>query len=243
IINENKLAASELLLELMVRIASHPQQWEKVHKLLQKLDRDLTTSRSIVNKLQTNPGLQSSDSKEDIYVNKKKILHSEEDTDVSFTEEQDTKKEVNRSKNDTSSNPVYEKELKWPTFDITEPQTPVKFVNNTENTGGKLIQSQKGNQTLNKSAKVTYPKNFSYHRVTGKPIYLNKNPKAYIAVSVIAPKPSGENTKEEVTLENELHQLKPWWTRSDNFKRAASSRSRWVIRSGEDTAKSVEPKL
>lgn len=33
---DNNIAASELLLELMVRIAAHPDQWDEVHELLRK---------------------------------------------------------------------------------------------------------------------------------------------------------------------------------------------------------------
>lgn len=122
-----------------------------------------------MNKLQTNRSLQSSESKEDIYVNKKKIVHSEEETDASFMEEQETKEVFDRRKNDTKeSNPVDDKELKWPTFDNKEPESRVKFVNNTKSTGDKVLDGQKDQgQAQNKSTKVTYPKNFSYHRVTG----------------------------------------------------------------------------
>lgn len=118
-----------------------------------------------MNKLQTNHSLQSPESKEDIYVNKKKIVHSEEDADPSFAEERETKEVFDRRKNHTTdSNPVYDKQPKWPTFDNEEPESPVKFVNNTRSAGdGQKYQGQ----GQNKSTKITYPKNFSYHRVTG----------------------------------------------------------------------------
>lgn len=79
-----------------------------------------------------------------------------------------------------------------------------------------------------------FPRNFAYHRVTGKPFNTNnksKNPKAYIAVSVIAPKPMAKS--EDVSLENELKELKPW-THKQNLRNMAAIRSRWLIQSDDD---------
>lgn len=83
-------------------------------------------------------------------------------------------------------------------------------------------------QVQSKTNKIAYPHNFSYHRVTGQPYpsNYNKNPKAYIAVSVIAPKPMNPRSQEEdIELENELRQLKPW-----NHKQNVKSdlRNRWT---------------
>ncbi|KAI4468600.1 hypothetical protein MML48_2g00014078 [Holotrichia oblita] len=90
-----------------------------------------------------------------------------------------------------------------------------------------------------KPAKSSFPRNFAYHRVTGNPLYhnnLNNNPKAYIAVSVIAPKPINDRpTDDELILENELRELKPW-THNQNLKNMASIRSRWVIQSDKEKA-------
>lgn len=90
-----------------------------------------------------------------------------------------------------------------------------------------------------KPAKSAYPRNFAYHRVTGNPLYhnnLNSNPKAYIAVSVIAPKPINERPiDDDMVLENQLRELKPW-THNQNLKNMASIRSRWVIQSDKDKA-------
>lgn len=86
-----------------------------------------------------------------------------------------------------------------------------------------------------------YPKTFAYQRVTGRPMYLQKNPKAYIAVSVIAPKYINSGTKDEdMILEKELRQLKPW-THDQNLKNMASIRSRWIIQREDDRKKTVVP--
>ncbi|XP_049825145.1 serine/threonine-protein kinase pakG-like isoform X2 [Aethina tumida] len=175
LIEKEEFEATELLLELMVRIAANPNQWEKVHNLLEKIDKDISTSKSILNELKTNP--------------QQKRIKVEGHT-VSTTES-------------TSS---FKKE-KWPDFEKSQPKKPYQNA-----------------------------KNFAYHRVTGKPIYLNKNPKAYIAVSVIAPKT--KNTAKTVEkdanldLEDELKRLKPW-THEQNLKDMETLRSRWLIKSGK----------
>ena len=93
--------------------------------------------------------------------------------------------------------------------------------------------------------RTPYIRNLAYHRVTGNPVPyrpgMGSNPKAYIAVSVIAPKrastrtPDGGDADDEIMLENELRQLKPW-THDQNLKNMASLRSRWVIRSDDSKA-------
>lgn len=75
------------------------------------------------------------------------------------------------------------------------------------------------------------PKTFAYHRVTGRPLYLNKNPKAYIAVSVIAQKSTRAKESDDSTLEKELRQLKPW-THSQNLENMANIRSKWGVQNG-----------
>lgn len=93
--------------------------------------------------------------------------------------------------------------------------------------------------------RTPYIRNLAYHRVTGNPVPyrpgMGSNPKAYIAVSVIAPKrastrtPDDGDVDDQVMLENELRQLKPW-THDQNLKNMASLRSRWVIRSDDSKA-------
>lgn len=50
---------------------------------------------------------------------------------------------------------------------------------------------------------------FEYRVVTDRPFVHSKTPKAYIAVSLIAPKPI-ESQEDDFFLENELRELKPW---------------------------------
>ncbi|XP_066257122.1 uncharacterized protein [Euwallacea similis] len=83
--------------------------------------------------------------------------------------------------------------MKWPTFDDIEDDYPT---------------SSTKPEAHSYSEKSTYQKNFAYHKVTGKPAHLKKNPRAYISVSAVAPKPS--ETEDDYMLETELHQLKPW---------------------------------
>lgn len=56
---------------------------------------------------------------------------------------------------------------------------------------------------------------FEYRVVTDRPLHHHSNgQKAYIAVSLIAPKPI-EADEDDMVLENELRQLKPWPHRPD----------------------------
>ncbi|KAF7283210.1 hypothetical protein GWI33_001177 [Rhynchophorus ferrugineus] len=83
---------------------------------------------------------------------------------------------------------------KWPTFDTNDGTTRGSIEN--------------GYTQKSVTEKQAYQKNFAYHKVTGKPAHLKKNPIAYIAVSAISPKPS--DSEEDIMLETELHRLKPW---------------------------------
>lgn len=114
----------------------------------------------------------------------------------------------------------------WPVFDNEE--SKVTFVNKDFTDIVNHIKPIKAETSTTKA----YPKYFSYHRVTGKPIFINRNPKAYVAVSVVAPKTPEVHTDEDLELEHELRQLKPW-THSQNLRNMESIRSRWII----DTSK------
>ncbi|XP_017779384.1 PREDICTED: uncharacterized protein LOC108564777 [Nicrophorus vespilloides] len=174
---EHEAKASEMLLELMIKIAENPQQWTKVHNLLQKIDEDLAKSKELLEKMNV------------------KV----EDRVVQ------TKTEV----------PVDTK-VNW----LSQNETETKNV-----TEAAVVSSEM------KPSKNRY-QHFSYHRVTGNPMQFNKNPKAYIAVSVIAPKPVQRNSEDDLTLENELKELKPW-THQQNLKNMAQIRSKWIIQSND----------
>ncbi|XP_072378812.1 uncharacterized protein [Diabrotica undecimpunctata] len=207
----------------MVRIASHPDQWDRVHKLLQTIDQDLKASRNVVEHVQN---LSSSSD----------ILTSNLETSTFgptlSTEKQNISSKYNRT---LKIKKKLEEELPWPNFD--ESDNNVKFVNSSYT---KLNETQSQNlmeKAKNKTSKSAYPKNFTYHRVTGKPDSTSKNPKAYIAVSIIAPKSASKDTNskqsdEEVTLENELHQLKPW-SHVQNLKNMESIRSKWHVKKNQ----------
>lgn len=178
----------------------------------------MKTSKSIVENLKTD----TKSTKTDINLIKKESLN-----DLTKEVAQYSSPESAGVFGDTSPKTVNE----WPKFD--DETNRIKFVNNNDKTASKY-QNKSG-------TKSTYPKNFSYHRVTGKPFYLNKNPKAYIAVSVIAPKPvntirsaTTASISDDLTLENELQQLKPW-THEQNLKNMENIRSRWVIQTDTDS--------
>uniref|UniRef100_A0A6P7FRV5 Uncharacterized protein LOC114333350 n=1 Tax=Diabrotica virgifera virgifera TaxID=50390 RepID=A0A6P7FRV5_DIAVI len=183
---------------------------------LETIDQDLKASRNVVEHVQN---LSSSS---DIITNNLEI--------TTFRPTLSTEKHNVTSKyNGTLKiKKKVEEELPWPNFD--ESDNNVKFVNSSYT---KLNETQSQNlveKAKNKTSKSAYPKNFTYHRVTGKPDSTSKNPKAYIAVSIIAPKTAPEDTNskqsDEVTLENELHQLKPW-SHVQNLKNMESIRSKW----------------
>ncbi|CAG9829457.1 unnamed protein product [Diabrotica balteata] len=217
------LGASEVLLELMVRIASHPDQWDRVHKLLQTIDQDLRASRNVVEHV------QSLSTSSDILTNN---LETSTFGPTLSTKKQNISTNYNRT---LKIKKKLEEELPWPNFD--ESDNNVKFVNSSYT---KLNETQSQNlmeKAKNKTSKSAYPKNFTYHRVTGKPDSTSKNPKAYIAVSIIAPKSASKDTNskqsdEEVTLENELHQLKPW-SHVQNLKNMESIRSKWHVKKNQ----------
>ncbi|CAG9854067.1 unnamed protein product [Phyllotreta striolata] len=189
-----RLNASELLLELMVRIASHPDQWYKVHNLLQTIDQDLKTSINVVTKLRA----LSNESENNIGENNVKRIF------LTTTEKYEAKKST---------------EKQWPIFDLEE---NVQSVNSTYATiNENRSQGKQSSENFKKKPnKPTYPKNFTYHRVTGKPDNTSKNPRAYIAVSIISPKTEAQAVEEDALLEKELRQLKPW----NHGKQAKSSR-------------------
>lgn len=68
-------------------------------------------------------------------------------------------------------------------------------------------------------------KEFTFHRVTGKPIHhrssLDKSRNAYVAVSI------GPKNKDNL-LEDELRQLKPW-NHQDNLNRMENLRKKWFL--------------
>ncbi|XP_022912995.1 uncharacterized protein [Onthophagus taurus] len=240
-ITSNDIGASELLLELLVKIAAHPDQWEQVHNLLQKIDRDLKTSKKIFNQMQTLKVKQEK-SKNNDEIKKKK---------QGFTTKQyyseSTLKLTTPIPETTTTNNLYQFETK--SISTSTPPNPTRIKSDDD----QWLYSRSDNfqdtsttkypwEIPSKSIKnEKYPRNFAYHRVTGNPSYhtnMDNNPKAYIAVSVIAPKQMEDRRPNDaLLLENELRQLKPW-THNQNLKNMASLRSRWVIQS-EDKNKST----
>nr|XP_023030506.1 uncharacterized protein LOC111518320 [Leptinotarsa decemlineata] len=222
-ISEKNVGASEILLELMVRIAAHPDQWNRVHKLLQSIDQDLVSSKNVFDKLKNSM-------KQQTHAN----VSSLKDDDI-LEENVHYQRNESKPKSDHNNTKKFERDYdrknnRWPTFD--DGSASVKFVNSNDT----KVNGSRAAKTswLSKPNRPTYPKNFAYHRVTGKPISLNQSPKAYIAVSVIAPKPANtRSNQEDITLENELRQLKPW-THNQNLQNMASIRSRWVIETEKD---------
>lgn len=67
---------------------------------------------------------------------------------------------------------------------------------------------------------------FEYRVVTDRPFVHSKTPKAYIAVSLIAPKPMHPQ-EDDFLLENELRQLKPWPLQHD-YQDVEPLQSRWI---------------
>lgn len=182
--------ASEVLLELLVKIAANPQQWSRVHALLQKIDNDLIKSKELVDNIKTSPIVR-----DDVAKTKQLV-----DDDITSLQQETTK----------------------------YPWLPATKTNHIP---------------------APYQKNFAYHRVTGNPLThapssgSNKNPKAYIAVSVIAPKAThgqidpAAAEADDLMLENELKELKPW-SHQQNLKNMADIRSRWVIQTDKEALSS-----
>lgn len=73
---------------------------------------------------------------------------------------------------------------------------------------------------------------FEYRVVTDRPFIHSKTPKAYIAVSVIAPKPM-EPQDDDFLLESELRQLKPWPLRQD-YQDMEPLQTRWAKKAQQD---------
>lgn len=238
---KNLISNNQALLELMIKIASDPEQWEKVHRLLQKIDNDLLTSKKLFDSIQNS--IEDIDNFSSIsrYV-KNEVNTTKQDVEnvtiarnnANTTEHSDNSK-INDDKiqkmvvilNDKKQKPSTAhidealKSNRWPDF---QSEGKVVYKPNSDNS---RYQWQSG---LNSESK-TYPRNFAYHRVTGNPLYhsnFDKNPKAYIAVSVIAPKPLHSRSQEEdLILENELRQLKPW-TKKQNHNSMREINTRWL---------------
>ncbi|KAF5304915.1 hypothetical protein FQR65_LT00799 [Abscondita terminalis] len=184
---KDQISKNQALLELMIKIASDPEQWEKVHRLLQNATK-INVPKKDDNELK----------KMVVILNDKKQKPSVTHLDEAL------------------------KSNRWPDF---QSEGKVVYKPNNDNT------KYNWQQEINTESK-TYPRNFAYHRVTGNPLYhsnFDKNPKAYIAVSVIAPKPLHSRSQEEdLILENELRQLKPWTTKQ-SYDRPGGINPRWIM--------------
>lgn len=239
----------------MVKIAADPVQWDKVHKLLrkprfhpnltqltlislsEKIDNDLRTSKLLLE------NLPKSEKAELVLQKKEQFERTSEATTIKSKPAEDVKKMVvvlNGNKRGKSRSEGALKSNKWPEF---EPEGRIIYKPPSELEHQSFETSKYPWQSETKPGSKTYPRNFAYHRVTGHPLYhtnIDKNPKAYIAVSVIAPKPLHSRPQDEdLILENELRQLKPW-THKQNLKNMAAIRSRWVIES-ENNKEPVAP--
>ncbi|XP_044745998.1 uncharacterized protein LOC123307665 isoform X2 [Coccinella septempunctata] len=239
--NDENIGASELLLELLVKITANPDQWSKVHNLLRQIDQDILTSKQLIEDYQNNTrkiqtilkeveGPTSKDQKTTPEPmeekSKKKYSQEEINKEVAMTSD-NGQPDINTSLfMNTVVSTTSPKE--WPTFGNED--SKVTFVNKDLSSNNPLDHNKLPSPDL--STTKAYPKYFSYHRVTGKPIFINRNPKAYVAVSVVAPKSPETRTDEDLELEHELRQLKPW-THSQNLRNMESIRSRWII----DTSK------
>lgn len=80
---------------------------------------------------------------------------------------------------------------------------------------------------------------FEYRVVTDRPFVHSKTPKAYIAVSLIAPKPM-EPQEDDFFLENELRQLKPWPMRQE-YQEADHIQPRWIKKAQQRNDKKTSP--
>ncbi|XP_045476286.1 uncharacterized protein LOC123681943 isoform X1 [Harmonia axyridis] len=238
----NDLGAGELLLELLVKITANPDQWSRVHKLLRQIDQDILTSKKLIEDYQNNTrkiqtileGVENPPHQEQttttpppmVEKSKKKYKQDEINKEVAMISDNgqpdiNTGLFMNTIISTTSTK-------EWPTFENEE--SKVTFVNNELSSNAPTDRIKQADSES--STTKAYPKYFSYHRVTGKPIFINRNPKAYVAVSVVAPKSPEVHSDEDLELEDELRQLKPW-THSQNLKNMESIRSRWII----DTSK------
>lgn len=173
--SENQTEATNLLLELLMKIVKYPDRWRRIHQVLKTLDEDLINTQHILRYHQLQEQQNS---------------NSNSDSKRGITVEQD-------SMDSRYLDRIEETRNKWPTFDEYEDSTKSSMDDN-------YAQKQKAKS----NEKQSYQKNFAYHKVTGKPAHLGKNPIAYVAVSAISPQPS--TSEEDFMLETELHQLKPW---------------------------------
>lgn len=80
---------------------------------------------------------------------------------------------------------------------------------------------------------------FEYRVVTDRPFVHSKTPKAYIAVSLIAPKPM-ESQENDFLLESELRQLKPWALQQD-YQDVDNLQGRWVKKSQQRVDRNRSP--
>ncbi|KAK9869337.1 hypothetical protein WA026_003092 [Henosepilachna vigintioctopunctata] len=168
-------------------------------------------------------GIEASSSQKSTEERKrKKYTQAEINKEVAITSDNgqtDVNTEASTSGTNFASNT-----REWPQFPNEEQN--VQFIN--MNTSSNHLANQTKSTNIGSSTTKAYPKYFSYHRVTGKPVFIKKNPTAYVAVSVVAPKSPDVRSNEDLELEHELRQLKPW-THSQNLKNMESIRSRWVI--------------
>lgn len=166
----------------------------------EKIVNDIQTSHHDTNKLQ-NP---DTDDNKEATANKRQhssqtasetvdygnILHKSEDDALKISNEDsyNTMKNISKSTYRANDWQEYNNENYAPYLD-TQREKIIKYPRQHEN----------GNNY----------RGFEYRVVTDRPLqHHSKSPKAYIAVSLIAPKPI--ESDEDLILENELRQLKPW---------------------------------
>lgn len=114
---------------------------------------------------------------------------------------------------------------KWPNME--DNQLPTEKISPEDKTASENMYP------WNKSPIKPFPKEkeFTFHRVTGKPMHYRSNfdkttaRNAYVAVSAIGPK------SKDALLEDELRQLKPW-NHQDNLNRMENLRKKWFIQPG-----------
>lgn len=180
----------------------------KIHFIfLEKIDNDIVTSKKILN------NLESADT---TTPEPTTITTPSSTTEI---QENTTVGEVQRliilldNEEQKTKNRTHQKA--WPDLDEATKKEP------TEKTTENLYPWNKKPPSFSKE------KEFTFHRVTGKPLHYRSNVdkttarNAYVAVSVIG-------TKNDKVLEDQLHQLKPW-NHQDNLNRMETLRKRWFL--------------
>lgn len=189
-----------------------------------KIDNDIITSKKLIADLEEDEYLSTSPpSVQTTTQQSTTVTESQESTTVGEVQRLiillDNEEQKSRSRNKPKNT------VTWPNLDE---QKTNDVTSTKQQAPNEKLTTENMYPWNNKKPSLLKEKEFTFHRVTGKPLHYRSNydkttaRNAYVAVSVIGPK------NKDNLLEDELRQLKPW-NHQDNLNKMENLRKKWFI--------------